>query len=73
MPSVRPGQELASPTSGEVPTALQIVLGAVIALLTLDRDRRRPAPVAGGERTGDIARNDTAGRDSNENSGSGCG
>ena len=66
MRSVRHGRELSSQASSGPPSALELVLGAAIALLMLDRDRSRPAPVAGGERPDDIGRssnNEASGRD----------
>lgn len=55
MRSVRHSQELSSQT----PSGLELVLGAAIALLMLDRDRSRPAPTAGGECPDDTARSDS--------------
>ena len=46
MRSVQHGQKLSSQVSSGPPTALELILGAAIALLMLDRDRHRPAPVA---------------------------
>ena len=56
MRSVRHGKELSSQVSSGPPTALELILGAAIALLMLDRDRHRPAPVAGANRTDDTPR-----------------
>ncbi len=56
MRSVRHGQKPSFQASSGPPTALELVLGAAIALLMLDRDRHRPAPIAGGNRTDDTAR-----------------